>query len=186
MIPAPDRRQCPHAGQCFAARPSGRVENGPMTGHAGPTPPDGAPEARPSTSTSSSRRLSRAPTPRRRAEPPGSSRRREPGHAGRRPGSGGRPSASCADPSGAGQSSTTQTPRRRATSRERGSPRAPCSQVVDGDVGAETANQFRCARGTGWRPWHAVRLCCKPDVGVGQIRTTTVLVSCFCAGQTVL
>ena len=31
-----------------------------------------------------------------------------------------------------------------------------------------------------------VRLCCKPDVGVGQIRTTTVLSSCFCVGQTVL
>ena len=32
----------------------------------------------------------------------------------------------------------------------------------------------------------ADRLCCKPDVGVGQIRTTTVLSSCFCVGQTVL
>ena len=31
-------------------------------------------------------------------------------------------------------------------------------------------------------PW----LCCKPDVGVSQIRTTTVLSSCFCVGQTVL
>ena len=30
------------------------------------------------------------------------------------------------------------------------------------------------------------RLCCKPAVGVSQIRTTTVLSSCFCAGQTVL
>ena len=30
------------------------------------------------------------------------------------------------------------------------------------------------------------RLCCKPDVGVSQIRTTTVLTSCFCVGQTVL
>ena len=30
------------------------------------------------------------------------------------------------------------------------------------------------------------RLCCKPDVGVSQIRTTTVLSSCFCVGQTVL
>ena len=29
-------------------------------------------------------------------------------------------------------------------------------------------------------------LCCKPDVGVSQIRTTTVLSSCFCVGQTVL
>ena len=29
-------------------------------------------------------------------------------------------------------------------------------------------------------------LCCKPAVGVSQIRTTTVLSSCFCAGQTVL
>ena len=26
-------------------------------------------------------------------------------------------------------------------------------------------------------------LCCKPDVGVSQIRTTTVLSSCFCVGQ---
>ena len=33
---------------------------------------------------------------------------------------------------------------------------------------------------------HASRLCCKPDVGVSQIRTTTVLSSCFCVGQTVL
>ena len=32
----------------------------------------------------------------------------------------------------------------------------------------------------------AHRLCCKPDVGVSQIRTTTVLSSCFCVGQTVL
>ena len=31
-----------------------------------------------------------------------------------------------------------------------------------------------------------IRLCCKPDVGVSQIRTTTVLSSCFCVGQTVL
>ena len=31
-------------------------------------------------------------------------------------------------------------------------------------------------------PW----LCCKLDVGVSQIRTTTVLSSCFCVGQTVL
>ena len=30
------------------------------------------------------------------------------------------------------------------------------------------------------------RLCFKPDVGVSQIRTTTVLSSCFCVGQTVL
>ena len=30
------------------------------------------------------------------------------------------------------------------------------------------------------------RLCCKPDVGVSQIRTTTVLSSCFCVGQAVL
>ena len=30
------------------------------------------------------------------------------------------------------------------------------------------------------------RLCCKPDVGVSEIRTTAVLASCFCAGQTVL
>ena len=30
------------------------------------------------------------------------------------------------------------------------------------------------------------RLCCKPDVGVSQTRTTTVLSSCFCVGQTVL
>ena len=29
-------------------------------------------------------------------------------------------------------------------------------------------------------------LCCKPDVGVSQIRTTTVLSSCFCVGQAVL
>ena len=29
-------------------------------------------------------------------------------------------------------------------------------------------------------------LCCKPDVGMSQIRTTTVLSSCFCVGQTVL
>ncbi len=29
-------------------------------------------------------------------------------------------------------------------------------------------------------------LCCKLDVGVSQIRTTTVLSSCFCVGQTVL
>ena len=29
-------------------------------------------------------------------------------------------------------------------------------------------------------------LCCKPDVGVSQFRTTTVLSSCFCVGQTVL
>ena len=29
-------------------------------------------------------------------------------------------------------------------------------------------------------------LCCKPDVGVSQIRTTTVLSSCFCVGHTVL
>ena len=29
-------------------------------------------------------------------------------------------------------------------------------------------------------------LCCKPDVGVSQIRTTSVLSSCFCVGQTVL
>ena len=34
-------------------------------------------------------------------------------------------------------------------------------------------------------PWF-VGLCCKPDVGVSQIRTTTVLSSCFCVGQTVL
>ena len=34
--------------------------------------------------------------------------------------------------------------------------------------------------------WHLTRLCCKPDVGVSQIRTTTVLSSCFCVGQTVL
>ena len=31
-----------------------------------------------------------------------------------------------------------------------------------------------------------IGLCCKPDVGVSQIRTTTVLSSCFCVGQTVL
>ena len=42
------------------------------------------------------------------------------------------------------------------------------------------------------RRWHEVwmeqceGLCCKPDVGVSQIRTTTVLSSCFCVGQTVL
>ena len=30
------------------------------------------------------------------------------------------------------------------------------------------------------------RLCCKPDVGVSQIRTTTMLASCLGAGQTVL
>ena len=35
-------------------------------------------------------------------------------------------------------------------------------------------------------PEEAGRLCCKPDVGVSQIRTTTVLSSCFCVGQTVL
>ena len=33
---------------------------------------------------------------------------------------------------------------------------------------------------------HRRGLCCKPDVGVSQIRTTTVLSSCFCVGQTVL
>ena len=32
---------------------------------------------------------------------------------------------------------------------------------------------------------HFSGLCCKPAVGVSQIRTTTVLSSCFCAGQTV-
>ena len=37
------------------------------------------------------------------------------------------------------------------------------------------------------RPGRSVTgLCCKPDVGVSQIRTTTVLSSCFCVGQTVL
>ena len=30
------------------------------------------------------------------------------------------------------------------------------------------------------------RLCCKPDEGVSQSRTTNVLASCFGAGQTVL
>ena len=35
-------------------------------------------------------------------------------------------------------------------------------------------------------PGYRRRLCCKPDVGVSQIRTTTVLSSCFCVGQTVL
>ena len=35
-----------------------------------------------------------------------------------------------------------------------------------------------------WR--ELLGLCCKPDVGVSQIRTTTVLSSCFCVGQTVL
>ena len=35
-------------------------------------------------------------------------------------------------------------------------------------------------------PKESRRLCCKPDVGVSQIRTTTVLSSCFCVGQTVL
>ena len=34
--------------------------------------------------------------------------------------------------------------------------------------------------------WLLWGLCCKPDVGVSQIRTTTVLSSCFCVGQTVL
>ena len=34
--------------------------------------------------------------------------------------------------------------------------------------------------------WFVKGLCCKPDVGVSQIRTTTVLSSCFCVGQTVL
>ena len=36
------------------------------------------------------------------------------------------------------------------------------------------------------RPEHSKGLCCKPGVGVSQIRTTTVLVSCLGAGQTVL
>ena len=42
--------------------------------------------------------------------------------------------------------------------------------------------------GIGGRWWwsRGDRLCCKPDVGVSQIRTTTVLSSCFCVGQTVL
>ena len=46
---------------------------------------------------------------------------------------------------------------------------------------------------TGWTgfgsaamAWSLWWLCCKPDVGVSQIRTTTVLSSCFCVGQTVL
>ena len=29
-------------------------------------------------------------------------------------------------------------------------------------------------------------LCCKPDVGVSEVRTTAMLASCLCAGQTVL
>ena len=34
------------------------------------------------------------------------------------------------------------------------------------------------------RDYKTGRLCCKPAVGVNEIRTTTVLSSCFCAGQT--
>ena len=37
-----------------------------------------------------------------------------------------------------------------------------------------------------WQAMNFHGLCCKPDVGVSQIRTTTVLSSCFCVGQTVL
>ena len=68
------------------------------------------------------------------------------------------------------------------------------------------ADAYRAETGDTWRPRHGSHtshtgqltsaaidardfrrgLCCKPDVGVSQIRTTTVLSSCFCVGQTVL
>ena len=51
-------------------------------------------------------------------------------------------------------------------------PRAPGGRIHD------LAERIRLQQSGG--------LCCKPDVGVSQIRTTTVLSSCFCVGQTVL
>ena len=52
---------------------------------------------------------------------------------------------------------------------------------------AETAEVLGVSERT-FRRWRDryEGLCCKPDVGVSQIRTTTVLSSCFCVGQTVL
>ncbi len=47
-------------------------------------------------------------------------------------------------------------------------------------------NQYSVAARAVGRPVDMRGLCCKPDVGVSQIRTTTVLSSCFCVGQTVL
>ena len=58
----------------------------------------------------------------------------------------------------------------------------------DGGIGPITAMAIRLRTADGELPTRPrLRgLCCKPDVGVSQIRTTTVLSSCFCVGQTVL
>ena len=48
------------------------------------------------------------------------------------------------------------------------------------------SRRFCSARSRLMRSQSSRWLCCKPDVGVSQIRTTTVLSSCFCVGQTVL
>ena len=62
------------------------------------------------------------------------------------------------------------------------------SATIDNQIGR---GALRWRQVSGWGLWVAIakwlgRLCCKPDVGVSQIRTTTVLSSCFCVGQTVL
>ena len=68
------------------------------------------------------------------------------------------------------------------------------SEFADADTSAILANLKR-AKGLppegallseSLKKEHLQWLCCKPDVGVSQIRTTTVLSSCLCVGQTVL
>ena len=53
------------------------------------------------------------------------------------------------------------------------------------EIAVEIARRSLAAGGGSGHSWRS-GLCCKPDVGVSQIRTTTVLSSCFCVGQTVL
>ena len=60
---------------------------------------------------------------------------------------------------------------------------------ISRQLGVRRSTLYRHLHASGWEreaPGRTERLCCKPDVGVSQIRTTTVLSSCFCVGQTVL
>ena len=72
--------------------------------------------------------------------------------------------------------------------RARGADREEAAPAhAHGPVGRPCVRRYRPAPPSSLCPGRRPeRLCCKPDVGVSQIRTTTVLSSCFCVGQTVL
>ena len=59
-----------------------------------------------------------------------------------------------------------------------------CHRHLPLSLGKVIGDRLQC--GYHGLEYDAAGLCCKPAVGVSQIRTTTVLSSCFCAGQTVL